>query len=74
MAAETPLTCRDTTWLVSESRDRELSAAEIAGLCRHIEDCPHCRIASRQFEALFAQVDALFSRYRGGGGLPALPD
>jgi hypothetical protein len=53
------ITCRDSTWLVSEGRDRRLSNAERARLHRHIDGCPHCRVASKQFERLFAQIEAL---------------
>lgn len=62
MAAEGPLTCRDTTWLVSESRDRPLADREMERLVEHIEGCPHCQIASQQFRSLFAQIDEMFAK------------
>jgi anti-sigma factor RsiW len=42
-----PITCRDTTWLVSAARDGELDEAGHAALQKHIADCPFCREASR---------------------------
>lgn len=60
--------CRHGTWLVSESRDRPLSATERAQLHRHIDGCPHCQVASRQFERLFAQIDDLLGRTRHSDG------
>ena len=41
-----PITCRDTTWLVSAARDGELDEAGHAALQKHIADCPFCREAS----------------------------
>jgi hypothetical protein len=60
--------CRDSTWLVSEARDRPLSATERAQLHRHIDSCPHCQVASKQFERLFAQIDDLLGHTRHNGG------
>lgn len=62
MPTEAPLSCRDTTWLVSEARDRRLSAGEREGLHRHLATCAHCQLAAQQFRALFAQLDELFVR------------
>lgn len=50
------ITCRDTTWLVSESRDRSLSEEELQNLRQHISECPFCKGASTQFEVLFRQL------------------
>jgi len=61
------ISCRDSTRLVSESRDRPLSGDEAARLATHVELCPHCRIAARQFAELFARVDLLLARTIGDG-------
>lgn len=57
-----PLSCRDSTWLVSEARDRPLDADESAGLAQHIDTCPLCRVAARQFADLFDLVGLLYAR------------
>lgn len=59
------ISCRDSTRLVSESRDRPLSGAEAMRLATHVEHCPHCRIAARQFADLFARIDLLLARPTG---------
>ena len=51
-----PITCRDTTWLVSDARERELTPEEKAELRAHIAECELCQGASRQFEVLFRQL------------------
>ena len=56
-----PITCKDSTWLVSESRERPLSKPELADLEGHIAECPFCKGASTQFSVLFKQLD----RYLG---------
>ncbi|WP_296000661.1 zf-HC2 domain-containing protein [Rugamonas sp.] len=56
------LTCRATTHLVSDARDRTLAPEEAAQLSDHLEGCGACRIASRQFEQLFAHLDTLLAR------------
>ena len=56
-----PMTCKDTTWLVSESRERALSKEELEDLEGHIAECPLCKGASTQFDVLFKQLD----RYLG---------
>lgn len=56
------ISCRDSTRLVSESRDRPLDGDEAARLGTHVEHCPHCRIAARQFADLFARIDLLLAR------------
>ena len=47
------ITCRDTTWLLSDSRERALTDEELTALKRHIEECKLCQGASAQFEVLF---------------------
>ena len=59
------LTCRGTTYLVSEGRDRALTADEQARLRKHIENCPECQVASRQFEELFDLLETLFGKGQG---------
>jgi predicted anti-sigma-YlaC factor YlaD len=59
-----PLTCRETTHLVSEARDAPLDEAKRARLAGHLETCAACRIASTQFAQLFAQLDSLLARKR----------
>lgn len=60
--ATTPITCRDSTWLVSCARDGALSAAEAERLAAHLAGCAACQVASRQFARLFAQLDTLLAR------------
>jgi hypothetical protein len=52
-----PITCKDTTWLVSESRERALTKEELQNLERHIAECSYCKGASSQFNVLFKQLD-----------------
>lgn len=54
------ITCRDTTWLVSDGRDRQLSEKEKANLLKHIASCNLCRGASTQFDVLFRQIEEYF--------------
>jgi hypothetical protein len=54
------ITCKDTTWLVSESRERVLSTEEQQKLEEHIATCSFCQGASRQFAVLFKQIDHYF--------------
>lgn len=61
------ISCRASTRLVSEARDRPLSRDEAVRLATHVEHCPHCRIAARQFAELFARVDLLLARTIGDG-------
>lgn len=62
-----PITCRDTTWLVSDARDRKLTDEEKQDLEEHVAACPDCRGASAQFKVLFRQIDALFGQDVGEG-------
>ena len=57
-----PITCRDTTWLVSCARDGALTALEASQLAAHLDGCAACQVASRQFGQLFAQLDTLLAR------------
>jgi hypothetical protein len=52
-----PLSCKETTWLVSEARERALSSEERQNLAEHIATCTFCQGASRQFEVLFKEID-----------------
>lgn len=54
--------CRDTTFLVSEARDRELTPDEYQALSAHIGECPLCQKASKQFADLFQYLDELFGK------------
>ncbi len=58
--SERKVTCRDTTWLVSDSCDRKLTEQEKRDLYNHIEECPLCQGASTQFEVLFRQLKMYF--------------
>lgn len=49
--------CRDATVLVSEARERALTAAEIDELRSHIDGCVRCQAAREQFEILFRNVE-----------------
>ena len=50
------ITCKDTTWLVSDACERDLSPQEKSDLAGHIEDCELCQGASTQFDVLFRQL------------------
>lgn len=58
-----PLTCRETTWLVSDARERDLTPEEKRDLVAHVEECPFCSRASVQFEVLFRQLGVYFARH-----------
>lgn len=58
----TPITCRDTTWLVSSARDAPLTPQQARKLAAHLAGCAACQVASRQFAQLFAQLDTLLAR------------
>jgi hypothetical protein len=62
-----PITCRDTTWLVSDARDRALTDEEKAALAGHIATCSLCQGASTQFEMLFRQLDHYLAGKNEGG-------
>lgn len=55
-----PIACRDTTWLVSDLRERSLTDEEQASLEEHISTCGLCKGASRQFEVMFRQLEKYF--------------
>jgi predicted anti-sigma-YlaC factor YlaD len=59
------LTCRETTYLVCGARDEALTPAQHSQLARHLQGCDACRVASRQFADLFAQLDVLFAAGAG---------
>lgn len=61
-----PITCKDSTWLVSESRERTLSKEELQDLEGHIAECPYCKGASTQFAVLFKQLDHYLGNSRAG--------
>ena len=50
MTEKGKVTCRDTTWLVSDARDRPLTEGERASLADHIAECSLCQGASKQFK------------------------
>lgn len=50
------LCCRDTTFLVCESRERSLLQEEIEALSAHLKWCMRCQAAREQFEILFSSV------------------
>ena len=58
MTDKRKVTCRDTTWLVSDARDRPLTESERASLADHIAERSLCQGASKQFGALFREVGA----------------
>ncbi|MGH1417523.1 MAG: zf-HC2 domain-containing protein [Hyphomicrobiaceae bacterium] len=51
------ITCKDTTWLVSDACERDLTPQEKANLQNHIAECDLCKGASKQFEVMFRQLD-----------------
>ncbi len=51
------LSCRDTTVLVSDARERALTAEELAELRSHLTWCVRCQAAREQFEILFRGVE-----------------
>lgn len=61
-AENQPITCKDTTWLVSDARERELTREEKAALVDHINECDLCKGASQQFEVLFRQLKVYFGK------------
>jgi hypothetical protein len=67
------LSCRGTTVLVSDARERPLTAEELSDLRSHLNGCVRCQAAREQFEILFRGIE----RYlhgdvpdRGGGREP----
>jgi hypothetical protein len=52
-----PITCRDTTWLVSDSRERSLTAEEQASFDEHIVTCGLCKGGEKQFKVMFRQLE-----------------
>lgn len=64
MSKSKSLTCLDTTWLVSDARERALTSEEADALEAHIATCIPCQGASQQFEVLFTGLKAML---RAGG-------
>jgi hypothetical protein len=60
--AAAPITCRDTTWLASDARERALTDEEKAAFAHHIAECRLCQGASTQFEVMLRQL----GRYLAG--------
>jgi hypothetical protein len=58
------ITCRESVRMVSLLRDHELGAKDELRLALHIQACPRCHIAGRQFEQLFDALDELLVRKR----------
>lgn len=56
------LSCKEASRLMSQSGDRELSAAERAALKAHLGICNACRVAAEQFEQLRRALRELFGR------------
>lgn len=63
-SSDRKVTCRDTTWLVSESCDRDLTEEEKQDLHAHIKECQLCQGASSQFEVMFRQLREYFGTGR----------
>jgi anti-sigma factor RsiW len=62
---DAPLRCRDTTHLVSLARDQALTPAQLQALNDHLQGCERCRAARRQFDRMFAALEALLARPPG---------
>jgi hypothetical protein len=54
--------CTDAARLVCEERDRALLVAEQQALGAHLETCPYCQAARRQFAAVFRDLDELLGK------------
>jgi Putative zinc-finger len=51
--SDAKITCKETTFIVSASRDGEASENEHRALNLHLRHCVKCQVAKRQFENLF---------------------
>jgi Putative zinc-finger len=51
------VSCRDTTVLVSDARERALTAEELTELRSHLRWCVRCQAAREQFEILFRGIE-----------------
>lgn len=60
MTERPQVTCRETSWLVSDARDRPLLESEKEALAEHIAGCSLCQGASEQFAVLFRQIGVYF--------------
>lgn len=56
------ISCRESTWLVSEARDRLLNREETDGLQMHIDGCQYCQIAAQQFSDLLGNLAIVLAR------------
>jgi hypothetical protein len=54
------ITCEEATWLVSESRERDLTPEEIEAFENHIAGCAYCHGASSQFVVMFQMLKTYF--------------
>lgn len=52
MSADAELNCREASRLLSLASDRELQAAELDALARHIDECLMCKNFSVQLKFL----------------------
>ncbi|WP_394780240.1 hypothetical protein [Undibacterium sp.] len=55
----TDISCEDATRLVSDSRDSPIGDEAAAHLQFHVQHCPYCSVAYKQFDSLFAQLGQL---------------
>lgn len=62
MHPDTSFSCIHAATLVCESRDRELTAAELSDIQRHVANCPACQKARQQLGVLFEQLDLYFEK------------
>jgi hypothetical protein len=60
--ATQPISCRQSTVLVSLLRDQDIEPEQTRQLNQHIQNCVRCQAAKQQFEVLFSALDALLSR------------
>ncbi|HEY4318317.1 MAG TPA: zf-HC2 domain-containing protein [Herbaspirillum sp.] len=56
------LSCKETTHIVCDARDRPMSAEQSAQLQAHLETCDACKSAAVQFADMFRHLDILFAR------------
>ena len=56
------LSCKEASRLMSQSEDRELSAAERAALKAHVAVCKACRVAAEQMHQLRRALRSLFDK------------
>lgn len=56
------ITCLLSTELLSAQRDSDISIAEATALTQHLQRCPWCQVAGKQFGHLFSTLDELLVR------------